>query len=151
MNKQKSKALKQLGDFLPDVLIARDHTERAPLSRLYQLIDEGHNIEGLPVLTNENKGQYFSITYPTFDKINHHKRLKTAWTKEGVKGIQNHIDWVARYNKSFARKYANMNVGQVDQGLLKVAKSGISSFWKMLIAFFFGFVQFFQDDKNKAA
>lgn len=151
MNKQKSKALKQLGRVLPDVLIARNHTEQATLSRMYQLIDEGRDIQGLPTLTELNKDEIHSVTYPAFDRVNHHKRLKAAWTKEGVKGVQKYIKWVGQYNLKFAEKYSSMQVDQVDSNLLEIAKSGISSFWKMLIAFLFGFVQFFQDDKNKAA
>lgn len=151
MNKQKSKALKQLGNVLPDVLMVRNHTLEKPLVDFYELSEDGYDVGVLPKLTESNCEQVFRVTSNVFEKVNHHKKLKAAWTKEGVKGVQKYIDWVAQYNKVFTKKYKGMNTQQVDPGLLEIAKSGISSFWKMLIAFLFGFVQIFQNNENKAA
>lgn len=145
MNKSKSKALKQLAAMLPAAYIVRNHTEQAPLHRLWELKDQGHNFE-LPAITEENADQLFSITYPATEILNHHKRLKRVFLEKGAAGIQEYIRWLDAHNRKWAEK---MKVDQVDPGLLEIASAKISSFWKMLIAWLVGFSMFFQDDRNK--
>lgn len=145
MNKSKSKALLQLAGQLPACYIDRNHTEHAPLSRLYQLIDEGHDIQGLPPLTEENADTLHAVTYTTSEVFNHHKRLKAAWKMKGVKGIQEYLLWVDLHNRRYKGR---MKAQSLDPGLLEIAKAGVSSFWKMLLAFLVGFVRIFQNNEK---
>ncbi len=147
MNKQKSKALAQLASMLPATYIRRPHTEHATLSRLYQLIDDGHDIQGLPELTEDNADTMHSIKYEATEIINHHKRLKAAWKAKGTAGIQEYIRWVDQNN----RRWSSQHVERVDPALLEIARAKVSSFWKMLMLWIAGFAKFFTENQKKVS
>lgn len=142
MKKRHSKALKELAKRLPPSFMIRKHTEHAPLYVFYQKIDEGQTFEGLPPLTDENKDQIYSIKANAVELLDHHKRLKAAYEKDGTKGVQDYIIWVNTYNKAFAKKHA-MDIPEMEPGLLEIAKGKMASFWKSLIVFLFSFVAVF--------
>ena len=141
MKKKKAKALKQLAIALPDAFIRRPHTETGFLWELHRLVDDGQKIEGLPVLTEENKDSVRSITYQATEKLDHYRRLKKVYQEKGTKGIQEYIVWLNLHNKRWAEKMEGIE--QVEPGLLEIAKMNVSSFWKSLIVFLFSFMATF--------
>lgn len=152
MNKRRSKALKQLADLLPAAYITRDHSETGRLWELYNLIEEQKiEIENLPLLTEENADQVFTIKYPAMEILNHHKRLKKAWKEKKAKGIQEYILWLNQHNLAFAKRVQGMEVEQLPEGLLEIAKAKVSSFWKMLFAFLFSFITVFQSQDDDSS
>ena len=148
MNKRRSKALKGLADMLPDAYYSRMHTESGTLSELHAYRDkEGLDFD-LPELTELNWHRVKSIRYESMELINHHKRLKKAWKEKKTEGIQEYIIWLNNHNIRFAKKM-QMDVKSVEEGLLKIAKMKVSSFWKSLIAFLVSFVfAFNQEEEN---
>lgn len=150
MNKQRSKALKQLAEMLPPAYITRPHTETGRLSELYRLKDEGHQFTNeLPPLTEENADQMFSIKYEAMEVLNHHKRLKRVWKQKGTKGIQEYLVWLKNHNEQFAKRMKDMEIEQLDPKLFEIAKMKVGSFWKSLIAFLVSFALFFKTDKTE--
>ncbi len=152
MNKRRSKALKQLAELLPAAYITRDHTETGRLSELYLMNEKDESLDlDLPVMTEDNCDQIFSIKYPAMEILNHHKRLKAAWKKDKTKGIQDYLIWLDNHNRDFAKRMKDMEIEQMPEGLMRIATAKIGSFWKMLIAFLFSFAMVFQRKMNDAS
>lgn len=147
MKKSRSKALKKLAELLPDAYYNRDHTETGTLAEIYRFRDENNLSFDLPTLTEENADQITSIKSPNLEKINHHKRLKKAYTEKGTEGVQQYLVWLDGHNKRFAKRYKDLNVERLPDGLLKIAKMKVGSFWKQIVAFLYAFAITFLQKK----
>lgn len=149
MNKRRSKALKQLAELLPAAYITRNHTESGLLSELYELNEKDKSLDlDLPIMTEDNCEEFFTITYPAMEVLNHHKRLKKGWKEKGTKGIQEYLIWLERHNRNFAKRMSEMEIEQLPEGLLYIAKMKVSSFWKSLMIFLFSFAMTFKSKKQ---
>ena len=145
MKKRISKALENLSKSLPPSYVIRPHTEEAALYVFYQKKDEGVDLPDLPVMTEDNMNTVFKIKSNAVEVLNHHKRLKEAYTQNGTKGVQNYIIWVNQYNRKFIESHPVKSPEDfiVDEGLLKIALGGVAEFWKSLILFLYSFVAVF--------
>lgn len=143
MKKSRSKALKKLAEQLHPAYIKRQHTEYGKLYELHDMaISQKLKID-LPTLTEENANEMKSITYPNMEVLNHHRRLKKAYTKNGTKGVQDYIVWLKEHNENWIRNNKGMGVKEVDQTLFEIAKGKAGSFWNSLIMFLFAFAKTF--------
>lgn len=148
MKKARVKALKQLADMLPPAYITRPHTETGKLFELWKLKEQGHNITGLPELTEENSDKMFQIKYEATEILNHHKRLKRVWKQKGTEGVQEYLKWLKQHNEYWAKKMTDLKIEQLDPKLYEIAQMKVNSFWKALITFLVSFFTIFQQQKE---
>lgn len=142
MKKRTAKALRLLADRLPPAYKQRSHTERGRLADFHEYVStSGKEIPDLSPLTEENADTIIGVKFPNLEVLNHHRRLKKAYTENGEKGIQDYILWLTGHNKRWAAKIGE--VEQVDAGLLAIAKGKVSGFWSALVSFLFAFASVF--------
>lgn len=150
MKKSKSKALKQLANVLPPAYIKRRHTEYGTLVELHDMVIK-HSLKiDLPKLTEDNANEMKSITYDNMEILNHHRRLKKAYKKDGTEGVQKYLVWLKEHNENWIRNNNGMDVKEVDPSLYEIAKGKAGSFWNSLIMFLFAFAKtFLTKDEDK--
>lgn len=92
--------------------------------------------------------------YKAFKKrlieVDHYNRLKKAYAKNKERGIIDYIKWVDSNNKRMNELFERLNLERVSEGLLEIAASGVASFWRNLLAFFYAFIANFKPKQQEA-
>jgi hypothetical protein len=149
MNKRRTKTMRNLSKMLNrngDSYDIIGYTERVTGS---EMIREGSKFEeGIVVDLNAVYLRKRKIIV----KIDHYKKLKKAYSKDGIKGIQDYIIWLNQHNINMNKKFKEMQLEQrsaeVDKKLLSIAKGKATAFWSSLIQFLFSFFAVFGSEKE---
>lgn len=84
---------------------------------------------------------------PKVVEINHLNRLKSAWNRNKEQGLADYITWLDNNNKRMNAIFEDLQLKQVDNELLEIAKKGGLGFWDSLMKFLFAFINIFLPKK----
>lgn len=82
-------------------------------------------------------------------KINHYKKLKSAYRNKAEQGIIDYINWLKEHNKFLSEKFEELDIQEINQNILDIVKKGASNFWANLIAFIYSFIKIFQNESKE--
>jgi len=140
MNKRKAKALKKLSQELPESFTIRAHSESV---LGIDLIKEEQR-EGMEIELEQYYGVRKAVVFP----INHYKKLKKAFIKDGTQGIIDYIVWLKAHNAKMNELLAEVDkIADIDSGILAVVGMGAKRFWFNLMNFMYAFFMNFRSHK----
>ena len=151
MKKRKLVQLKVFCKTLPESWEVKKHSTYVDSADALRLHDKtGMSLpEGVHEPTYKDKSgkerkKLFKHSRPVLQKINHYKRVKKAFVKNGEQGVIDYLIWLRNNNIRVNKLLKEVDqIKDFDQGLINIMKGGASAFWKNLMLFLYGFVKFF--------
>jgi hypothetical protein len=138
MKKPKLKALKALADKLPESYeIVRYYSlkqgKEITFDEIVKLRSEGSELE-------INEDAWYRENKSKFQQINHFNRLKKAYSRSKEIGLVEYIKWLNSHNTKMNEVFKELQLKQVDENILEIAKKGAKGFWSNLINFLLSFL-----------
>lgn len=111
MKKKIRRGLRDLADQLPRKIIRRKHTTYHPWEDLTKQQKESFR-EALNTPTGIDEPIGERKTWPIWterwEEVDHFRALKNAYTKNGLKGVEEYVIGVHSHNSRMAKKYPEM-------------------------------------------
>lgn len=140
MKKKQVKALMELSKALPP----------SKEIQIYSVAVQGYDVplDIKEKQTINDEDWYKSRNYRVVD-INHHNRLKSAFSRDKEQGLIDYINWVAINNYRMNQLMPELKLKGLDKNLQQVVRMGKDNFWSNIIRFLYAFYHTFikKDEK----
>lgn len=107
MKKQLTKEIRTLSAKLPDSYVEGTKYQQKEIKDLRQREVKNSMFGSAIEQTISTENETIIVKGSTLYKVNHERRIKRAYIREGIKGIKEYIKWVDSNNKLLNAKYQN--------------------------------------------
>lgn len=107
MKKQLTKEIRTLAAKLPDSYVEGTKYQQKEIKDLRQREVKNSMFGGSIEQTISTENETIIVKGSTLYKVNHERRIKRSYQREGIKGIKEYIKWVDSNNKLLNAKYKN--------------------------------------------